>query len=106
MTSFALTRRAKNDLKAIAKFTEVRWGQAQRNIYIKQFDDTFHMLAETPAVGKNCSFIKDGYQKFPQGSHIIFYKTVKNNRIEITRILHKNMDVTSKLSDPGVPHKK
>ena len=99
MSSFALTRRAKNDLKAIAKFTETRWGRAQRNIYIKQFDDTFHMLAETPAVGKDCSFIKDGYQKFPQGSHLIFYKIVPNKSIEIIRILHKSMDVTSKLSD-------
>lgn len=99
MSSFALTWRAKNDLKAIAKFTEVRWGQAQRNMYIKQFDDTFHMLADTPTVGKNCSFIKEGYQKFPQGSHIIFYKTVSDKSIEIIRILHKNMDVTSKLSE-------
>jgi toxin ParE1/3/4 len=96
MSSFELTQRAKNNLKTIAKFSEVRWGQTQRNMYIKQFDDTFHLLAETPAVGEDCRFIKEGYQKFPQGSHIIFYKRVLNTNIEIIRILHKTMDVSSK----------
>jgi toxin ParE1/3/4 len=86
-------------LKTIAKFTEVRWGQTQRNMCIKQFDDIFHLLAETPAIGKDCSFVKEGYQKFSQGSHIIFYKIMPNKNIEIIRILHKTMDVSSKLMD-------
>ena len=99
MSAFTLTQRAKSDLKSIAKFTEGRWGRAQRNIYIKQFDEAFHMLAKSPSMGKNCDFIKVGYHKFPQGSHIIFYKMAPNRTLEIIRILHKNMDVTSTLSD-------
>ena len=97
MSAFTLTRRAKSDLKAIAKFAEKRWGQAQRNIYIKQFDDTFHMLADTPKVGKSCDFIIKNYLKFPQGNHIIFYKTTSDGAVKIVRILHKNMDVISRL---------
>jgi toxin ParE1/3/4 len=61
-------------LKTIAKFTEVRRGKAQRNMYIKQFDDTVHLLAETPAVGKDCSFIKEGYQNFPKAVTSFFIK--------------------------------
>lgn len=99
MSAFTLTQRAKSDLKSIAKFTDIRWGRAQRNIYIKQFDEAFHMLAESPSMGKNCDFIKVGYHKFPQGSHIIFYKIASNTTLEIIRILHKNMDVTSRLGD-------
>jgi toxin ParE1/3/4 len=97
MNTFTLTRRAKSDLKAIAKFTEKRWGKAQRNIYIKQFDTTFHLLSDTPRAGKSCDFIMKDYLKSPQGSHIIFYKTASDNTVEIVRILHKNMDVTSGL---------
>ena len=93
MNSFTLTQRAKSDLKVIARFTEKRWGLTQRNTYIKQFDDSFNMLAETPSIGKACDCIKIGYQKFPQGSHIIFYKVLTSEKIEIIRILHKNMDV-------------
>ena len=99
MSTFTLTHRAKSDLKSIAKFTENRWGGAQRNIYIKQFDEAFHMLADAPSMGKNCDFIKVGYHKFPQGSHVIFYKAVPNGALEIIRILHKNMDIASRLSN-------
>lgn len=96
MSTFTLTRRAKADLKAIAKFTERRWGREQRYIYIKQFDDTFHALSDSPEIGSNCNYIKENYQKFPQGSHIIFYCSDSKDSIQIIRILHKNMDVLSK----------
>lgn len=98
MSVFVLTRRAKADLKSIAKFTEKRWGREQRYIYIKQFDDTFHVLSDTPGIGNNCNYIKENYQKFPQGSHIIFYHVTSQKSIQIIRILHKSMDVLSKFS--------
>lgn len=96
MSTFTLTQRAKADLKSIARFTESRWGREQRYKYIKQFDDTFNVLADTPEIGNNCSYIKENYKKFPQGSHIIFYRIASNNSIQIIRILHKNMDVRIK----------
>jgi len=99
MSTFSLTQRAKADLKSIARFTEKRWGREQRCIYIKQFDDTFHVLSDTPEIGRNCNYIKENYQKFPQGSHIIFYRVTSPKKIQIIRILHKNMDVLSKFSD-------
>jgi len=98
MGSFKLTNKAKTDLIKIAKFTEAEWGAEQRNLYLKQFDDAFHLLAEKPLVGKDCSFIKAHYRKFPQGSHIIFYKENDTKNIEIIRILHKKMDVPSKFT--------
>ena len=100
MTAFALTNKAMADLRAIAIFTEEHWGKELRNLYIKQFDDAFHMLANAPLVGKACDYIKSGYRKFPQGSHIIFYKDSDKQKIEIVRILHKNMDVESKFVSP------
>jgi toxin ParE1/3/4 len=96
--TFALTRSAKTDLHAIALFTEKMWGREQRNAYLKQLDDAFHLLAATPSVGKTCDDIKTGYKKFPQGSHIIFYKVGNQTSIEIIRILHKHMDVDTQLS--------
>jgi len=93
MKLFAITRKAQADLRAIATFTEERWGIEQRNAYIKQFDDTFHMLAASPSLGKNCSDIMPGYRKIPQGSHVIFYKDGSNGVVEIVRILHQSMDV-------------
>ncbi len=99
MSTFALTQRAKADLKSIAKFTEKRWGRVQRYIYIKQFDDTFHTLSNTTEIGNNCDYIKENYRKSPQGSHVIFYRTSSKKNIKVIRIIHKNMDVLSKLVD-------
>jgi toxin ParE1/3/4 len=98
--SFTLTGKAKSDLKAIAIFTEQRWGKEQRNLYIKQMDDAFHRLAEAPMTGATCDYIKSGYRKFPQGSHVIFYRKDSAKSIEIVRILHKSMDVESKFINP------
>ena len=84
MKPFALTHKAQTDLRAIAIFTEGRWGGVeQRNLYIKQLDDTFHMLGASPALGKSCDDIMPGYRKFPQGSHIVFYKSGSSSVIEV-----------------------
>jgi toxin ParE1/3/4 len=94
MKPFTLTITAKNDLKDVAIFTARRWGKDQRNIYLKQFDDSFWLLAENPDIGKGCDEIRNGYRKFPQGSHVIFYKQTGSQQIQIIRILHKSMDIS------------
>ena len=96
MKGFELSKEAKEDLRKIARHTEKQWGREQRYLYIKQFDDVFHVLAEKPALGKQCDFIKVGYRKFSQISHLIFYREVTKNKILIVRILHKKMDIEFK----------
>jgi toxin ParE1/3/4 len=81
------------DLKSIATYTQRKWGKSQRGIYLKQFDAVSHLLANSPDVGTKCDFIKLGYRKFPNMSHIIFYRSLNDTQIEIVRILHKRMDV-------------
>ena len=92
MRVFALTRKAKADLKSIAAYTQRKWGKEQRKIYARQFDDAIHILSETPAVGNNCDFIKRGYRKFHVASQIVFYRSVGQSEFEIVRILHKRID--------------
>ena len=97
MKLFALTHKAKADLHSIAIFTTERWGVKQRNLYIKQLDEAFHMLVKSPKLGKSCDDIMPGYRKFPQGSHIVFYKDGSSSKIEVIRILHKSMDVDTQI---------
>jgi toxin ParE1/3/4 len=97
MALFQLSKEAKNDLRSIALFTENRWGRAQRNLYIKQLDEAFLMLARNRDLGASCDYIRDGYRKFPQGSHIIFYRHSAQSDILVVRILHKSMDYDSQL---------
>jgi len=100
MGSFTLTNKAKADLKSIASYTQRKWGKIQRGIYLKQFDDAFHLLATTPDVGVKCDFIKAGYRKLPNVSHMIYYRVSNDSQIEIIRILHKRMDVEINLKGP------
>lgn len=93
MELFQLSANAKSDLRAIALFTQNRWGKAQRNLYIKQLDDAFRLLSGNIDLGVICDNIRAGYRKFPQASHVIFYKPNAGGGILIVRILHKNMDV-------------
>ena len=97
MGAFSLTEAAKADLKTIAAYMQRRWGKEQRRIYAKQFDDAFHMLANTLEAGIACDVIKVGYRKFPIGSHVIFYRALSETEIEIVRILHKRMDLARQL---------
>ena len=103
MGSFSLTRTDRTDLKSIAAYTQKQWGKQQRTLYVKQFDDAFHMLAENLETGVTCDFIKQGYRKFPNGSHVIFYRRTEIDSIKIIRILHKRMEVARQLADTKCP---
>ncbi len=93
---FKLTAKAKEDLKKIATYTFQKWEIEQRNLYLAQMDSCFTNIANNPNIGKKCDYIKQGYLKFPYGSHLLFYKKEEINTIAIIRILHKNMDIESK----------
>jgi len=95
MHSFTLTKKARADLKSVAVYTQRKWGKVQREIYLRQFDETFYMLSKAPSTGNKCDFIKQGYRKFPVNSHIVFYRSKSQSEIEIVRILHKRMDARS-----------
>ncbi|ARD46407.1 type II toxin-antitoxin system RelE/ParE family toxin [Colwellia sp. PAMC 21821] len=97
MKKFVLSSKAITDLIKIAKYTQITWGLSQRNDYLKILDNTFHLLADEAELGINCDYIREGYSKYPQASHVIYYKEYKNNQIFIVRILHKSMDINSAL---------
>ncbi|WP_372944150.1 type II toxin-antitoxin system RelE/ParE family toxin [Shewanella sp.] len=97
MSKFELSNKVKSDLVKIAKYTQLTWGTAQRNDYLKLLDNTFHQLADEPMLGVNCDYIREGYRKRPQGSHVIYYKEHQLKQILIVRIFHKSMDVNRAL---------
>lgn len=92
---FRVTRAARQDLLRIGRFTERRWGKAKRNHYVEQIDKAFGLISENAAVGSPCDEIYPGYLKFPEGSHVIYYRIT--DMVEIIRVLHKQMDPDSHL---------
>lgn len=98
MPAFTLTRKAKEDLKEIARYTQERWGREQRDLYLRLLDGCFRQLAGKPSQGSDCSEIRAGYRKLIAGRHIIFYRQSAGDKIEIVRILHGRMDIEIHLS--------
>ena len=96
---FYLTKKAKDDLRDIAKYTQKEWGIKQRDLYLTQLDSTFLLLSQTPTVGLNCDYIRLGYRKYLSGKHLIFYRAIDQNDIEIVRVLHEKMDVISRINN-------
>ena len=92
MPTFRITAKAKADLVSIARYTEDIWGREQRNNYLAKLDESFHLLAEKPHIGRTCDDIREGYRKYHTGRHLIFYRQ-SDKDIEIIRILHDRMDI-------------
>lgn len=81
MPSFYLTNAANSDLKEIGSYTKKEWGKAQMNQYLTMLDGYFHDLAARPSIGRDCSEIREGYRKYSVGSHLIFYRPLKEYTI-------------------------
>jgi len=100
MRKFRLSARADSDLRNIATYTLQEWGESQRNAYIGELFDAFVRLSRTPQIATNIDDIREGYRKFPQGSHVIYFRESSTHSIEIIRVLHRRMDVDAQFSSP------
>ena len=90
---FKLSKKAKDDLIGIARYTEKTWGREQRRLYLKKLDSMFYTLADNHELGSPCDDVRAGYMKKQVGNHLIFYRFGTTSKIEIIRVLHKRMDV-------------
>ena len=100
MPFFSLTNVAKADLKEIGRYTQENWGRDQRDLYLRMLDVSFQQLADNPLKGKDCSDIRSGYRRYSAGSHVIFYRQQSSSAIEVVRILHGRMKISTRLSTP------
>jgi toxin ParE1/3/4 len=60
--------------------------------------DNFTEIAENPKIGKNYSGISNHLFGLKAGRHIIFYRKLDDEFVEITRILHEQMDLKNRVN--------
>ena len=94
--SLVLSRKAREDLKSIAKYTHKNWGMRQCNHYLQKLDAAFQYIAEYPKHGMSCDYIREGYHKYHVEKHVVFYRQL-GQEIQIVRVLHSRMDVIKHL---------
>jgi toxin ParE1/3/4 len=89
--SLSAYTRCPSSLLMIGRYTEKRWGRAQRTRYITALDRQFHLLAQMPHKGRARTDVAPELHSFPQGQHVIYYQ-IKEGGILIVDILHGRMD--------------
>ncbi len=90
MARFRFSRRAEADLFNIGDYTFRTWGEAQADRYIGQLEDCCQLLADNPALGRQCDEIRPGLRRMEQAKHVVFYREEQGG-VLISRILHRRM---------------
>ena len=93
MAKYKLTIKAVDDLSNIWNYTLEMWSEKQADKYYNMLVDSFNEIARNPKLGKNYSDIIENILGIRVGRHIIFYRKTQDYEIEITRILHEQMDL-------------
>jgi toxin ParE1/3/4 len=91
MSRYVLSPRAQTDLEEIWDYTAENWGAGQAERYVRLIGAAIETVAKWPKRGKTCDRIREGYRKYPAGSHIVFYR-VTDTGIDVVRVLHRRRD--------------
>jgi len=99
MPNYILTNKALQDLSKIWEYTFEVWSEAQADKYYYMILDSCEDLANELVTGRKHPEIHKDISGFKIGQHIIFYRRLKSNRIEVARILHSRMDLKNKIQE-------
>ena len=97
MAKVHFTNKAIEDLEAIWKYTVKTWSENQAEIYYGLLSDSCQKLAAEPTLGKSYEIIEPHILGFKTGQHLIFYRTIAAQEIEVIRTLYEMMDLKNQL---------
>ncbi len=98
MTGYRLRPSAEEDMDAIWDYTCRTRSSAHADRYIDDLFDAFERLVQTPQLGQKAVGVSDSYRRLRVNHHLIFYRGVETDSIEVVRIIHERADV-SRLRD-------
>lgn len=99
MAKYELTNKAVEDLSNIWEYTLHKWSEKQADRYYKHLLERCQDIAEQPDLGKNYTGITNDLFGLKTNKHIIFYRKRVDQPIEITRILHGQMDLKKRVTE-------
>ncbi len=99
MAEYKLTNKAVEDLSKIWDYTFEVWSEKQADKYYDELISDCQEIAENPDLGKNYEEISKQLLGIKANRHIIFYKTMNENYVELTRILHERMDLKKRIAE-------
>ena len=97
MANYQLTNLAVQDLTDIWNYTFDNWSEQQADVYYQQLVNGFEMITSNQNIGRNYDGVIKGLYGFKVNRHIIFYRVITKELVEVTRILHEQMELKTKL---------
>jgi toxin ParE1/3/4 len=97
MAKYKFTNKAVLDLTQIWNYTLKKWSENQADRYYHMLLENCKEISVNPDLGKNYSGVTQNLFGFKAGRHIIFYRRIEDNEVEITRILHEQMDIKNRI---------
>ena len=98
MPEYKLTNKAVADLSKIWEYTFEVWSEKQADKYYDGLISNCEEIAENPDLGKKYKGISEQLLGLKSNRHIIFYRTLNENYVEITRVLHESMDLKKRIT--------
>ncbi len=99
MAEYKLTHKAVEDLSKIWNYTFEIWSERQADKYYDELIIDFQEIAKNPDLGKNYDGISKRLVGMKANRHIIFYRTLSETYVEITRVLHERMDLKKRIEE-------
>ena len=99
MAKVILRQEAIDDLNDIWDYTYEKWSEKQADKYYATIKIACNGIGENPEVGKEYYGISKNLLGLKSGKHIIFYRSLSENKIEVIRILHERMDLKNRLTE-------
>lgn len=99
MAKYYFSNKAVEDLTKIYEYTFEFWSENQADKYYLELIESCELLAENPNIGKNYTEIDSEISGFLANKHIIFYRVIDVQKIEVIRILGAQMDLKNRIKE-------
>ena len=94
---YRISQQAIEDLDKIWTYTLNKWSKEQADRYYDLIIAEIDFIADNYLIGKSAEQTRKNYRGTKIKSHLIFYRKVENEIVEIVRILHQRMDIKKRL---------
>jgi plasmid stabilization system protein len=100
MAKLLFSNKAVEDLTNIWNYTVEMWSEAQADKYYAQLVGSCREIADsTRPSGREYAEIMAGLFGYRTDKHIVFYRSLSEDAVEIIRILHERMDLKTRIGD-------
>ena len=99
MAKVILRQKAIDDLNDIWNYTFDKWSAKQADKYYATIRFACNGIGENLNIGKEYDGIDKNLLGLKSEKHIIFYKSISEDRIEVVRILHERMDLKNRITE-------